>query len=180
MSRLMKIVAADEYNEEVEDKKIAEDPADTPVPDVKIYDDDDIQAYVLDAIESHSPILLFYENYGWRKVYPERIKVTKAGNTILSVKRANGDYRSYRLDRIEKVQFPDSDEELDSLDNIHRQLQDIMNDHGFAIITVNNEDKKVKPTDWDVADNTVYLKAYTEDGSLQTFDIEKITSVREA
>lgn len=180
MSRLLKLIAASEYDEETEDKKIASDPADTPVPDQKIYEDSDIETYVLDAIDTHSPILLFYENYGWRKVYPERIKVTKAGYTILSVKRANGDYRSYRLDRIEKVQFPDSDEELDTLDNIHRQLQDIMDSHKFAVITVDGEDKKVKPADWDIADDTVYLKAYDESGSLQTFDIAKIESVREA
>lgn len=178
ISRLKKLAA--EYDEEVEDKKIAEDPEDTPVADEKIYDGDDIQAYVLDAIESHAPILLFYDNYGWRKVYPERIKVTKAGNTILSVKRANGDYRSYRLDRIEKVQFPDSDEELNSMDSIHHQLQDIMDNHQLAVITVGNEEKKVKPSDWDVTDDSVYLKAYDESGALQVFDIAKITSVREA
>ena len=184
MSRLMKVIAAEsaesaEYDEKVEDKKIAEDPEERPVSNRQIFQDD-IQTYVLDAIETHKPVILFYDNYGWRKVYPEHIKVTKAGNTIVSVKRANGSYRSYRLDRIEKVQFPDSDEELDVLDTIHRQLQDIIDNHAFAIITVKGVDKQGKPEGWDVANNTVYLKAYSEDGTFQTFDIEDISSVREA
>lgn len=180
MSRLMKVIVAEsaEYDEKVEDKKIAEDPEERPVSNRQIFEDD-IQRYILDAIEEHKPVILFYENYGWRKVYPVSIKVTKAGNTIVSVTRANGNYRSYRLDRIEKLQFPEN-WKLDRLDTVHRQLQDIIDNHAFAIITVNDVDKKVKPEDWDVADNTVYLKAYSEDGSLQLFDIENISSVREA
>ena len=163
--------AAEDYNESVEDKKIQEDPAD--VPNDSEIKDKEIENYIFEAINSESPILIYYENSGWRKVMPIEIRMTKAGNKIVMVRRGNGETRCYRLDRITKVQYnDDSTKEHD--EQVHNEITKAMDAHKMINIDYNGTWVKVKPTDWIIADNTVYLNAYDESGDLRNFDIDKI------